>query len=398
MATRPMAHWLAVLAAALGYFVDLYDIVIFSVVRVESLKDLGMTGSDITTWGIRLFNLQMIGMLIGGIGWGLIADRWGRRFALIATITLYSLANIANAFIVDVEQYAVLRLVAGIGLAGELGAGIALITESLPKHRRGYGATIVAFLGLVGALAAAHIGPLMGWRAAYLLGGGMGLMVLSLRLIVLRDSAMFLQSHLDSTRQQLRALVQPMVLKRFALVIALGVPIWYASALFVTLAPEYGRALGFAQPLAVADVLHWQAIGLALGSALTGLASEWLRSRRRVLRFCYLALMVLTVALVFSPTPAIYCGLMFFMGLAQGYWTVFLIACAELFTTQVRGTAATAAPNVVRAMAVPVTLLLQWLAPAFGFVHATLLLGALVYGLSLWALNRVPETFGRDLQ
>ena len=179
----------SVVVAALGYFVDLYDIVIFGVVRVTSLNDLGLTGAANTDWGITLLNLQMIGMLFGGVLWGVIGDKFGRRFALLATITLYSFANITNAFVVNIEQYAVLRFIAGVGLAGELGAGVTLVSELLPKNLRGYGTTVISFFGLVGALTAALIGGKLDWRLAYLAGGGMGLLVLISRYIGLRESA-----------------------------------------------------------------------------------------------------------------------------------------------------------------------------------------------------------------
>src|SRR5687767_3306572 len=182
---------LSVAAAALGYFVDLFDIVIFGVVRVASVTDLGLHGEAITAWGIRLINLQMLGMLVGGFAWGLIGDRFGRRFALLATIFVFSVANLANAYVQDTTQYAVLRFLAGFGLAGELGAGITLVSELLPENRRGYGTTIVSFLGLVGALTASFVGSMFDWRTAYLVGGAMGLVVMALRFVGMAESAMF---------------------------------------------------------------------------------------------------------------------------------------------------------------------------------------------------------------
>lgn len=387
---------LAVAATALGYFVDLYDIVIFGVVRVVSLQDLGIHGQANTDWGIALLNLQMAGMLLGGFFWGWVGDRYGRRRALIATIALYSLANIANAYVSTVEQYALLRLLAGIGLAGELGAGITLIAESLPRRLRGYGTTVISFLGLVGALTASYAGQWLHWREAYLLGGGMGLLVLVLRLQVLRESVLY-QPGQAGAGDLGRLFGDRVLRRRFVAVTLVGVPIWYVSALFVNLAPEYGKALGHGQPLSVGEVLRWQSVGLALGSALSGLLSEWLASRRQVIGGALLALAALNLGLFAGGGSERYLGLMFLIGLAQGYWTVFLTLAAEQFGTGLRATVATAVPNLVRAATVPVTLGVKALWPLLGLLGATLLIGALVYLAALWSLRRLPETHGREL-
>lgn len=392
---------LSVAAAALGYFVDLYDIVIFGVVRVASLNDLGVTGADNTAWGIHLLNLQMTGMLIGGVLWGILGDRLGRRTALLATIGVYSLANIANGFVTGVEQYAVLRFIAGVGLAGELGMGVTLVAELMPARFRGYGTTVIAFLGLLGALAASYVGVLLPWRLAYFVGGGMGLAVMVLRWYTLRESAMF-----TARREQAQHLGDVRVLfaslptfGKFLAVTAVGVPIWYISALFVNLAPEYGKALNLTAPLTVAEALRWQAIGLAIGSAATGLLSEWLESRKRVLYGCFAALLALVGVLLGldGASVAAYCAVMFAIGLGQGYWTVFITTAAEQFGTNIRGTVATSVPNFVRAMIVPITLGLKAVWDTTGLIGGTLLIGALVFGAALLALWSLPETYGKDL-
>ncbi len=390
----------AVLAAALGYFVDLYDIVIFGVVRVASLTELGLVGEANTKWGLALFNLQMAGMLIGGFGWGAIGDIFGRRLALIATITVYSLANIANAYVTTVEQYAVLRFLAGVGLAGELGAGVTLVSELLPKNLRGYGTTVISFLGLVGAVTASQVGGHFHWRTAYLAGGLLGLVVLIGRWYGLRESAIFAEHKGQRGQGDLRKLLRPAPrLFKFLSVIAIGVPIWYVSALFVTLAPEYGAALGLSAPLKVADVLLYQAVGLAIGSGCSGLLSEWLQSRKKILYVCFAALAILTVALMSlrGKPVQLYWYLMFVIGLMQGYWTAFITMATEQFGTNVRATVSTSVPNIVRAMTIPITLSLTALKPGLGLVPATLALGAVVYVLAFVALRALPETYGRDL-
>lgn len=387
--------WASVLAAALGYFVDLYDIVLFGVVRVASLADLGITGADGTTWGIRLINLQMTGMLVGGFFWGALGDRYGRRFALLATITVFSLANLANGFITSVEQYAVLRFLAGFGLAGELGNGITLVSELLPENRRGYGTTLVSFPGLVGALTASVIGAGQGWRMAYEIGGAMGLAVLALRFFALQESALFRHGERSGAGEIGRLFASAPLALRFVAVTLVGVPIWYVSALFVNLAPEVGRALGF--DLTVAQVLRSQAVGLALGSAASGVISEALRNRRAVVAACLAGLVLGCAALLRLHAAPAFVLLMFFVGLLQGYWTVFVTMAAEQFGTDLRATVSTSIPNLVRAATVPVTLSVQALAPAAGFSGACTTVGVVVFVLAFAALARLPETWGRSL-
>jgi MFS family permease len=438
----------SVAAAALGYFVDLFDIVIFGVVRVSSLSNLGLSGDAITDWGIRLLNLQMLGMLVGGFFWGVLGDRLGRRFTLIATITVFSLANILNAFVMNVGQYAALRFVAGFGLAGELGAGVTLVSELLPEKQRGYGTTVVSFLGLVGALTASWVGGAFDWRMAYLVGGAMGVAVLTLRFLGMAESGMYEKQAGRTPPAQgaivawialpLIALMAALIFRKdleplagavglpavalpallgaltgaglltrwrgfilkFYAVAAIGVPIWYVSALFVNLAPEFGKALGltdFDPKTFVAHVLSFQAAGLAIGSAVSGVVSEALRSRKRVLYACLVALMLLLAALLQAHSARSYAWLMLAVGLFQGYWTAFVTMAAEQFGTDVRASVATSAPNIVRAMTVPVTLSVSWLAPVSGWTGATLVVGAVVFTLALGSLAWLKETWGKNL-
>jgi MFS transporter, putative metabolite:H+ symporter len=389
----------SVAVSALGYFVDLYDIVIFGVVRVTSLGALGLVGQQVTDWGVHLLNLQMLGMLAGGVCWGVVGDRFGRRFTLLATISLYSLANIANAAVGTVGQYAVLRFVAGFGLAGELGAGVTLVSELLPAAKRGYGTTVISFLGLVGALTASYIGSGFGWRTAYLAGGGLGLLVLIGRLWGLRESDLYTSRRAGAGHQGDLWLIlgKPKILQRFLAVVAAGVPIWYVSALFVNLAPEIGKGLGLAEPLKVGAVLGWQAAGLAIGSACSGFAGEWLHSRKRVIWFCLVAMAVLVLVLLHLGDARAYGEAMFIMGLFQGYWTVYLTMGAEQFGTNIRATVSTSVPNFVRAMTVPVTSALLGLEAALGVVHSVLLIGAVVFALAALGLWSLRETFGKDL-
>jgi putative MFS transporter len=391
----------SVAAAALGYFVDLYDIVIFGVVRVASLTDIGVTGDELTSKGILLLNLQMFGMLIGGVGWGIIGDKIGRRFALIATIAMYSLANIANGLVNDLMSYAVLRFIAGVGLAGELGTGITLVAEILPKQYRGYGTTIIAFLGLVGALTASYLGGSFDWRTAYFLGGVMGLVVLVGRIISLRESEMFqAQKQTAHTRGDVMLILRSKkVLLKYLAVTAIGVPIWYVSGIIVTFSPEFGQALNLARGITAAETVRWQAIGLAIGSALSGLISEMIKNRKKVIWGCFILMAVLNVTLLIVPesNPAFFMALIFVIGLGQGYWTVFITMAAEQFGTNIRATVTTSVPNFVRAMVVPMTIVLNGIRHQLGLINSTILIGGIVFALAFYSLYAIKETYGRHI-
>lgn len=389
-----------VIVAALGYFVDLYDIVLFGVVRVASLTAIGVAGDEVTSKGILLLNLQMIGMLIGGVGWGIIGDKIGRRFALIATITMYSLANIANGLVNDVTSYAILRFIAGIGLAGEFGAGVTLVSEILPKQYRGYGTTVISFLGLVGALTASFVGSAFDWRTAYFIGGGMGIIVLIGRVISLRESEMFeAQKQTAHTRGDITLLLRPKTLLKYLAVIAIGVPIWYVSGLIVTFSPEFGTALNLTRAITAAETLRWQAIGLAIGSALSGLISELIKNRKQVVWACFSLMFALIIILLKTgaTNPTFFLATIFVIGLGQGYWTVFITMAAEQFGTNIRATVATSVPNFVRAMVVPMTMILSSLRHQVGLINGTMLIGGVVFGLAFWSLYVMKETYGRDI-
>ena len=389
-----------VMVAALGYFVDLYDIVLFGVVRVASLTAIGVAGDEVTSKGILLLNLQMIGMLIGGVGWGIIGDKIGRRFALIATIAMYSLANIANGFVNDVTSYAILRFIAGVGLAGEFGAGVTLVSEILPKQYRGYGTTVISFLGLVGALTASVVGSAFDWRTAYFIGGGMGIIVLIGRVISLRESEMFeAQKQTAHTRGDITLLLRSKTLLKYLAVIAIGVPIWYVSGLIVTFSPEFGTALNLTRAITAAETLRWQAIGLAIGSALCGLISEMIKNRKKVVWACFSLMFALIIVLLKTgaTNPTFFLATIFVIGLGQGYWTVFITMAAEQFGTNIRATVATSVPNFVRAMVVPMTMILSSLRHQVGLINGTMLIGSVVFGLAFWSLYAMKETYGRDI-
>lgn len=389
-----------ILVAALGYFVDIYDLILFSIVRVKSLKAIGVPEAEVLDRGVLLLNMQMTGMLVGGILWGILGDKRGRLSVLFGSILLYSLANIANGFVQDVPTYAVLRVIAGIGLAGELGAGITLVSELLPTRSRGYGTTIVAGVGILGAIVAVFVGDLFDWRVAYFVGGGLGIALLILRIGVY-ESSMFNEVKAKAvTRGSFTSLFKTAArARRYVSVILIGVPIWYVIGILVTFSPEIGRAMGMSDPPAAARAVMFCYIGLAVGDIASGLVSQLLRSRRKVV----LGSVLLTagaMALYFTVGAASKDGfywLCFLLGVGSGYWAVFVTMASELFGTNIRATVTTTAPNFVRGAVVPLTTLFQLGKPSLGVPGSAIAVGVLAIVISLAALLGVEETFTRDL-
>ncbi|HEX7603213.1 MAG TPA: MFS transporter, partial [Polyangiaceae bacterium] len=273
---------LAVLVAALGYFVDIYDLLLFGIVRRPSLIDLGVSKEHLLDTGVFLDNMQMGAMLLGGILWGVLGDKRGRLSVLFGSIILYSLANIGNGFVHTVPQYAAMRFIAGIGLAGELGAGITLVAESLPKESRGYGTTIVATVGITGAIAAALVGKLTHWRTSYFIGGGLGLMLLLLRVGVLESGIFARTKETSVSRGNFFRLFSSFArLRRYAGVILVGIPIWYCVGILVKFSDALGGALHMAKVPDPAMSILFCYVGLALGDLSSGALSQILKSRKR---------------------------------------------------------------------------------------------------------------------
>ncbi|WP_439880639.1 MFS transporter [Pontibacter sp. MBLB2868] len=392
----------SVIVAALGYFVDIYDLVLFSIVRIPSLKDLGVTGqTNLLDQGVILLNMQMIGMLLGGIAWGILGDKRGRLSVLFGSIFLYSVANIMNGFVSSIPMYAFLRLVAGIGLAGELGAGITLVSEVLPKEKRGYGTMVVATIGISGAILAGVVGELFGWRTTYFIGGGLGLFLLFLRVSVY-ESGMFknLKKAQDVTRGNFLSLFTNW--RRFwkyAKCILIGVPIWYVVGILITFSPEFGIALGMKEPVSAAKAVSFCYLGLVFGDFASGYLSQRFRSRR------YIVVAFLIVTAVFIGiylfghsfklnTFYIICVM---LGLGSGYWAVFVTIAAEQFGTNIRATVTTTVPNFVRGAVVPLTLSFSYLKDGVGLVPGALILGALSLAIALFSILSLEETYAKDL-
>ena len=391
---------LAVLVAALGYFVDIYDLILFSIVRVPSLRDIGVPADQIFPTGVMLLNMQMTGMLIGGIVWGVLGDKRGRLSVLFGTIVLYSIANLLNAWVMTVPQYAALRLIAGIGLAGELGAGITLVSELMPRESRGYATSLVAAIGICGAVAAFVVGERFDWRTAYLVGGVMGLALLLLRVGV-QESGLFRQVQAGSHArgQFLMLFTTWRRASRYLASILVGVPIWYVVAILMTFAPEIARATGM-HPLPDAGrAVVFCYVGLSVGGIVSGWLSQWLRSRKKVLAL-FVGLTAAGVAVYFLPGPkplGSFYALCFALGVAGGYWSIFITVASEQFGTNLRATATTTVPNFVRGAVVPLSKAFGALGASMGLVSAGVLLGVIVLTLAAVSIALLDETYGRDL-
>lgn len=391
----------AILLASLGYFVDIYDLLLFSIVRVPSLKDLGLSGDALMSDGLLLLNIQMVGMLIGGVVFGILGDKKGRLSVLFSSILLYSVANILNSFVQSVESYAVLRFFAGIGLAGELGAGVTLVSELLPKEKRGYGTTIIATVGVSGAVFAWFIASHVGWRHSYLIGGIMGLALLFTRMGVMEStlfSKLKVAGHAPNTHFMQLFANWPRI-KKFMACIAIGTPLWYVIGLLITLAPEFAKILGVQGEVSTGRAVLWCYSGQILGDLSSGLISQHLQSRRKSILLFLLMTLASILAYFFMRDLTVeqFLILCFIMGIGIGYWAMFVAISAEQFGTNIRATVATTTPNFVRGAMVPITMLFTLLREHSSLWTAGLSVGMVVMVFAFWGHATIKETFHQDL-
>jgi MFS family permease len=391
---------LPVIVAALGYMVDMYDLFLFSINRVSSLKSLGLSGDKLLSDGILLLNLQMAGMLIGGICWGIMGDKKGRLSVLFGSILIYSLANIANGFVTNVNQYAVLRFIAGFGLAGELGAGITLVTEILPKERRGYGTTLVASTGIMGALLAYGVSHLFEWRPAFFIGGGLGLILLVLRVRVF-ESGMFMKLKEQHIKRGdvLKLFNNRTRLFKYLNSILIGVPIWFVIGILLTFSPEFGQAMGLNLPVDAGKAVTLAFAAQVLGNITSGFLSQFLQSRKKVILIFILTSFSLVLVYLLVPlhSTILFYGICACLGFCSGYWTLFITVAAELFGSDLRATVATTVPNFVRGSVIPLTMLFALAKKQVGIIHGALLVGVLSFSIAILALIFLEETFKKDI-
>ena len=391
---------LPVIVAALGYFVDIYDLVLFSIVRVPSLKAIGLSGQELIDQGVFLLNMQMAGMLLGGILWGILGDRKGRLKIMFGSICIYSLANLANGLVNSMEAYATLRFIAGVGLAGELGAGITLVSEVLHRSIRGYGTMVVATVGVSGAILANIVAKQFDWRTAFFIGGVLGLLLLLLRVRV-AESGMFkgMEGHGVSKGNFLALFTSRDRFGRFLHSILIGLPSWFVVGVLITFSPEFAKVLSVQGNVSAGNAVMYCYLGLVGGDLASGVLSQLLKSRKKVV-LLFLLLTVAAVAAYFSAqgvSAALFYAICALLGFGIGYWAIFVTVAAEQFGTNLRATVATSVPNFVRGMTIPITMLFQLARRHLGIEAGALAVGALCLVIALISLSRLQETFHKDL-
>ena len=383
--------------AALGYFVDIYDLLLFSIIRIPSLTDLGI--SELADTGLLILNTQMFGLLLGGIIWGVLGDKLGRTRVLFLSIALYSIGNVLNGFVQTAPQYAWIRFFTGIGLAGELGAGITLVSELLPKDKRGIGTSVVAGVGLTGAVLAFFISQWFDWRTCYFIGGGLGLALLLMRMSVfesglyhkIRKSSHVVKGNflmLFNNRERFM---------RYLRSILIGLPTWFVVGILISFSPEFAKAMNIQTVIdpGIGIMISYSAI--AIGDVIIGLLSQYFKSRKKAMHVFY-AITMIGMLLFFTAKSSIQLYLSIgVMGFGTGFWAVFVTIGAENFGTNLRATAATTIPNMVRGSLNGITALFLLFQGSLTYVNSGIATAAVVMAITYWAIYGLQETFGRDL-
>ena len=392
---------ITVLVAALGYFVDIYDLLLFQIVRVESLKEMGLNNAMVKSAGEFIISVQMIGLLLGGIIWGIMGDKKGRLSVLFGSIILYSVANIVNGFVQTPNQYALTRFFAGIGLAGELGAGITLVSELVSKEKRGLSTSLVAGIGLTGAVVAYFISENFNWRICYFIGGGLGFCLLLLRISVF-ESGMFSKLKQQNVQRGnfFMFFTNRVRFKKYMLAILIGLPTWYVIGILVAFSNDFGAAFGLADDVLPKKSTMFAYTAIAVADVAVGFVSHWLRSRKKAL-FIFYILTIISIIFYFTRQNGTAAGMYVIcaaLGFSTGFWAIFVTMAAEQFGTNLRATAATTVPNMVRGALPLIILLFKALQSATGsYISAGWLTGAIIMLISLVAAWFTEETFGKDL-
>jgi MFS transporter, putative metabolite:H+ symporter len=389
-----------VLVAALGYFVDIYDLLLFAFIRISSLKSFGFTQDQSAHIGLSIISYQMAGLLIGGILWGVIGDKRGRMSVLFGSIIIYSLANIVNGFVHDVTQYSVCRFIAGIGLAGELGAGVTLVCELISKEKRGYATSFIAGVGLTGAILAYFISRAFDWRICYYIGGGLGILLLTLRVSVY-ESGMFVMEKKEKIQHGnfFMFFNNYHRFRRYMLGIMVGLPIWYIMGILVQLSDKFGKQFGIKDDISPGKVMVYMYVAISVADFLAGIVSQLLKSRKKAL-YIYYVIMITGVLLYFNQYNGSSTGMIIIcmiIGFGTGFWALFVTIAAEQFGTNLRATATTTTPNMVRGSLVLVAILFEYLQKHASFIASGAITGVIVITIGCFALYKTKETYGKDL-
>lgn len=391
-----------VLVAALGYFVDIYDLLLFSITRVPSLRSFGLSEAQVTSQGESIMMWQMAGLLIGGIIWGVMGDKKGRLSVLFGSIILYSLANIINGFVQTPDQFKAVRFIAGLGLAGELGAGITLVSELISREKRGLATSFVAGIGLTGAVVAFIMKQQFDWRVCYFIGGGLGLLLLLLRISVFESGMFHAVKKMDIKRGSFKMLFNNRErFKRYALSILIGLPTWFVIGVLVSFSKEFGEKFGISEKIDAGKAIMFAYAAISVGDIAVGFVSQWLQSRKKAL-FLFYILTAIFVALFFTTLWNSTAERMYWicagLGFSTGFWAIFVTMGAEQFGTNLRSTAATTIPNMVRGMLtffiMPLFLLLR---NYMDYVTAGWAAAIIIMVITVIAAIFTKETFNKDL-
>jgi putative MFS transporter len=393
---------IAVLVAALGYFVDIYDLLLFSIIRIESLRSLHLSEAQILTDGEGIIQWQMWGLLIGGMLWGVMGDKKGRLSVLFGSILLYSLANIANGFVQTVDQYKLIRFIAGIGLAGELGAGITLVSELTPKEKRGLATSLVAGVGLTGAIVAFIMKQNFDWRTCYFIGGGLGALLLLLRISVFESGMFHKTKKMDVQRGNLLMLFNKRErFKKYLLSILIGLPTWFVIGVLVTFSSEFGKWMNISEKIDPGKSIMFAYAGISIGDILIGFISQWLKSRKKALYLFYgitTVFMLLFFTVQWDGSADRMYWICAGLGFGTGFWAIFVTMGAEQFGTNLRATAATTIPNMVRGMlAILILPLFQWLRSITDYYTGGWITAFIIMTVTIIAAVLSKETFNKDL-
>lgn len=405
--------WWIIIIASLGYFVDIYDLILFQVVKKDSLRALGITGdAELFQWETYLFNFQMSGMLIGGLLWGILGDKKGRIKVLFGSILVYSLANICNAFVTNVESYAIFRLLAGIGLAGELGAGITLVVESMHKDKRGYGTMIIVTFGALGAVVASLVGKegeqiakafnlsFAGWQVTYIVGGVMGLLLLALRAGAY-ESGMYKDVEAGGTKRgHFAMLFTKQNFPKYLRCILTGLPIWFVVGILIAFSDKFADYVGVVGgKVTVGKAVMYSYIGLSVGDLFSGLFSQWFRNRIKVVTGYIITLAIAFIYYIHMSQVSIdmFYFMCFALGASTGFWALFVTIASEQFGTNIRSTVSNTVPNFVRGATVPMTAGFKKITEVWGIYPAAITIGVIAISLSLYGILKSEETFSKDL-
>lgn len=391
---------LSVIVAALGFFVDVYDLLIFGIIRKPSLLSLGLSEQEVLSKGELILSIQMLGLLVGGIIWGVLGDKKGRLSVLFGSILLYSLANILNGMVTTVPQYTLMRFIAGVGLAGELGAGITLVNELLPKEKRGIASAMVAGFGVFGAVTAFFMKEQFDWRTCYYIGGAMGLVLLVLRISV-SESGLYKQVQKTSVVRGnfLMFFNNRNRFNRYMRCILIGIPVWFTVGVLITFSDQFGKAMGI-EGIDPGKAILYQYMAIAFGDLSVGLLSNWLKSRKKAL-FIFYAILAFFMVMYFNQdggSPERFYWICAGLGYGTGLSVVYITMSAEQFGTNLRATAAITIPNMVRA-AVPLSLLLfKGLRNLTGdYITGGWITAGIVMVIAILAALKTDETYGKDL-